>query len=439
MNCSTANDRLLDLLYEELEGPEAEETRAHVDQCESCRASLKKLSLTQRLLSVLPEEEPDRSLDAKILAAARQKVGAEPGRDEARRRDEEDGGLWGSILRWLTGFAASPQFVMATMMMLVVAIGLWYLPSSRRQPEASGGTVVNPDHMGEAAPSATLEPAEPLELDLDERTNRIRSRGDEASDTIAMQAAEGGREADRAPAAEPTPAVGAMQRTARGGGADGRTSKSLREAQARNAADDAVGADEGFGGLDREQAPARRSRAARPSYGGAGSGGSAPRADQGGFAREERAESEAAPAPGMTPSYPRSTSASAPPPSAPSGAGSAYGADSVQGPSRYDVRPDALHRRARNFASAGACRDAVREYQTLLRSFPRYDQQGQAMIEMAECQRRLDQLVAARSTLLAVERSYPTVAPEARRRRVHVEQMQRARSAPAEAASEAAH
>src|SRR5690606_431890 len=110
----------------------------------------------------------------KILAAARQKVGAEPERakDESGR-DDEGGGLWGAILRWLSGFAASPQFVMASIMMLVVAIGVWYLPAARRQPEASGGTVVHPDHQGEAAPSATLVPAEPLELDLDQRTGRL--------------------------------------------------------------------------------------------------------------------------------------------------------------------------------------------------------------------------------------------------------------------------
>jgi tetratricopeptide (TPR) repeat protein len=85
---------------------------------------------------------------------------------------------------------------MATVMLLVVAIGVWYLPDLRREPDLRAGPVMHPRVEGEPAPSAEAmaaiqEPAEaeaplaeaeadrpaadaPSAAPMDERTRRKR-------------------------------------------------------------------------------------------------------------------------------------------------------------------------------------------------------------------------------------------------------------------------
>ena len=427
MNCETLNDRLLDLLYEEMPEAEVREAKAHVSGCTSCQQAWDRLHVTHRLLSSLPEEEPSRSIDAAILAAARQKVGAEPARPAHRHDDPEidGGGMWASILRWLTGFAGSPQFVMATVMMLVVAVGLWYLPGTQHEPTATGGTVVAPDTQGEAAPSATLSPAEPLDLDLDERTGRIRARDEEGNLLAQQQGASTGR-APGAPSPDPAAAA-----TARAGAAVDGELADLDEAPAMEM--DLAGG-ESFGGT-RAEAPARRDTRSAPSQPAFAAD------DRGGI---EAQEGEAVADPYAVPYGQRAR------PSAPSGgaAGANLGgappsapgaASEVPAPSREEMMPEAIHRRAQNYARANACQTAISEYRSLLSNYPRYSRRAGAMIELADCQARLGQLAAAETTLRQVERDYPRSAPAARSRRGRIEARRRAVERPAEAASEAAY
>ena len=420
MNCDTLNDRLLDLLYEEMPEAEAREAEAHVSGCASCQEAFQELHVTRRLLSTLPEEEPSRSIDAAILAAARQKVGAEPARPERRRDDREidGGGMWASILRWLTGFAGSPQFVMATVMMLVVAVGLWYLPGTQHEPTATGGTVVAPDTRGEAAPSAQLSPAEPLELDLDERTGRIRAR-DESGVTLAEQQGPAGRQLS--PVEAPEPAAGA---SAQRGDVPARELADLDEMPAMEmdiAGGESFGADgeRGSGAGTRSSArpaPSEPSFAHNQRDALETQEGAAPADDYAGAYRQQ-----------ARPSVPSAgASADMAAPSAP-----ARTETEVPAPNREEMMPEAIHRRAQNYARANACQTAISEYRSLLSNYPRYTRRAEAMIELADCQARLGQLAAAETTLRQVERDYPRSAPAARSRRTRVEARRRAADRPA--------
>ncbi len=167
MGCDAIEERLLDLLYEELPQHEAAEVRQHVDTCEACRRSFARLSVAKRLATHLPLEDAPRSLDAKIMAAARAKVGA----PQAAPRAEDDG-FFAKIGQFLSSFALGPQVAMAMVMLLVVAIGVWYVP---RIDESGGSGTVMVDPLNEAAPSG-VQPAPGLDIALDPHTRRIRPR-----------------------------------------------------------------------------------------------------------------------------------------------------------------------------------------------------------------------------------------------------------------------
>lgn len=177
MNCQTCESQLLDLLYGELDEAAAAEARSHLDGCASCRGAFDKLGAVRRVVSQLPQEEPPSSIDETVMRAARARArdvaASQPRAAEIDR--EGEGGLWRSIVRFLGSFAMGPQVAMAAVFLLVVGIGLWSLPQLQREdtpPE--GGTVVEPETQGEVAPSASLQPAEPIRVQLDPHVGRIR-------------------------------------------------------------------------------------------------------------------------------------------------------------------------------------------------------------------------------------------------------------------------
>lgn len=529
MNCETCQDRLMDLLYDEVRGPEADEARAHMEACPSCRASYEKLGMGQRFAARMPILEPSVELRARIMASA---IAAAKGEDPvaAKKRDDEgdEGGFWHSVRRFLASIVMAPQVAMATVMMLVVAIGLWYVgPRLSRQHDESGSTVVGLDHDGEAGPSA-LEPAPALDLRLDQGRSR-RARSDQATGAAA-----GGdlAEAQQPPLpAEPiaedrggaTADLEQAQEVAMGPG-DARGMRSRRAApRASEPAGDVVS-----GPILDEAVAMRRAetdRSADSMGGRAGGGGGAATAGALAEAQPSRATATRQPARSVAPAEERSASreplpyasqglaaageyagadepaaAATPPPAqpvtrqqvaqrpstqrsraavnttrdmddaapaagyrAPSGGGSVATsssagtrADYEQGMTRYRRRdyrgaieeldtvatqpapdasglvPSAIHHLARSHRANGACAQAVRQYESLLSRFPTYPGAGSAMIEAADCYRRMGRLADARRWLVRAQ-SHSAVAATARREAARIDAMDRASRRPAAA------
>jgi len=464
MNCEHCQEHLLDLVYGELEANDADAYRAHVDGCDECRASFEKLGMAQRLATQLTMLEPAPAMSSAIMAAAHQHVGAaEPSPAEvAPAATADDEGLWASILRWAGSFAMGPQVAMATIMLLVVSIGLWYFPNRQRTPEGTGSTVMTPDVAGEVGPTATLTPADPLELDLDERSGRIRTRDDGESRDVAQLA----RQTER-PAAGPTLEAQddfrqntTATRDEAGAVVDGRLAEARAPEEERNqeqarpatALDVDSLADLGAGGAARAGSSASSSTEATRgrAYEGAVSGRrSAPRRQA--VAPTTSAPSAATPAPaptnrdrGEAESAPAQQQGAAPAEPAPANAREAY----TRGMQRYQrgnfwgaaedfnrvyrnpegqesLVPSALHHLARSYRRANRCNLAEPQYRSLLSRFPRYSGTPRAMMELAGCYRQLGRLSDARATLEGAQR-HASVATEARRELMRIRQMERA-------------
>ncbi|HJL16239.1 MAG TPA: zf-HC2 domain-containing protein, partial [Sandaracinaceae bacterium LLY-WYZ-13_1] len=190
MDCEACTDRMVELLYEELPDADAKAIRAHLDACETCAEAYDRLSTGQELASMLAFEEPPDAVRATVLEAARARAAelapeAAPAPAEERHRAaeareepaaDEDRGPWASLLHWIGGFAMRPQLAMAMTLVLMVGIGLWYLDAGRRHDPADTHAIVDPAPGDEVGPSASLEPAEPLDLEADPQTGRIRPR-----------------------------------------------------------------------------------------------------------------------------------------------------------------------------------------------------------------------------------------------------------------------
>ncbi len=447
MSCDTCQEHLLDLLYEEVEAEDAKALRAHVDGCDECRASFEKLDMAQRLSAELPLLEAPTAVTAAIMEAARAKVGAAaPAEEIESRAVEDEEGLWARFLRWAGSFAMGPQVAMATIMMLVVSIGLWYFPNRQHGPEATGSTVMTPDTEGEVGPSATLSPAEPLALDLDEHTGRIRNREEAQVDgTLA-------RQVDRPASAAPIPAEDLAtqgDQVALDGDGESAGFGAVVDGRLAEEANAPAGAERGH------QLDSLSSLAQAGSVGSGRTTSSSTASGSGGAVAQQRlaAPRQAAPMPAPAPNAEREQEAQAPatttategvaeqPPANAREAyargmqrfqrGNYYGA--AEDFSRVTRNPDgqqalvpsALHHLARSYQRANNCRLAAPQYRSLMSRFPQYSGTPRAMLELADCYRQLGRLSDARATLEQAQR-HSSVASEARRELLHIDQMERA-------------
>lgn len=203
MDCDHCQQLLLDLACGEPLAPSNEgDARTHAATCPTCEPALRKLERALRLSAELPLLDPSEKASARIIQIARNHALTARTLVHSPIKTDPKQQPWLDRLRvFLSQFAMGRQVAMATVMVLVTAVGFWFVPRAR-QHDLAGGNVVNPDPEGEAGPSKGIVPAAPLDLDL--RQGRIRARGyeyDEKGDreVSASNAAAG--------AAEPAPGL----------------------------------------------------------------------------------------------------------------------------------------------------------------------------------------------------------------------------------------
>lgn len=422
--------RLIDLVYGELTEPEASELRRQAEGCPECGSELARLEEAKQLADALPLEPlPSRSRAA-ILAAAR----------EAAKEAET---ARPPVLLRLVRSRVWPPLAMAAVVLLVVVVGVSYSPEQEANellpvvpepsptaevgPAARGATTtvgaVPPSPAGAPAapsPEASSAPAmspragaspAPSMADEQGATPARRPRGPRER-TRASTARRQRAAATRSPGAAPAPSTATLAErdSVRDAPTVGGTPPPSVEAPAAPlaAAPSAVRARRRpaapTGGLPAEE---RRADTASEGWGvrSAGAGAAQTEAEIAEAPRSARAEARAPePAP----------------------------------------MPEVLLRLARSHRARGACATAVSHYADLRRRYPGDPTVPQALLEEADCRRRLGQLTQARALLrqAADYRSTQAVAlRELRRVETALRAQTGAASSPAEeaAAAEAAH
>jgi predicted anti-sigma-YlaC factor YlaD len=405
MDCELCEKSLVDLLYGELDEATSAQVRSHLEGCDGCRQAYEKLESGRAFARKLVIE-PAPSL-SKVLVAAREQAAANraareqvvaPITKEAAtpaketRTTPEEEGSFASWLRWLGAMVMGPQLGVATVLLLVVGIGLWYLPQLGGGGDRGATPLLEPDPQ-QTSETTALEPAEPLQLSHDPRTGRVTVE-DERETGEAEEAPPSAQRPEREVARAETPSEVRHETD---------EPRTPAEADERLAALEAVvPPSEDPGAVQEDSLPELTTAA------GAYEGGAIP-----------TAPTPVAP-PGQGATWARP---STPPPTQPS-----YDMDAVPGgPQGEDLAAAALHGQARQLAAAGRCADSVARYQQLQSRYPSYPEGGRASVEMADCLRRLGR---GRDARVALERAshspVPAVAAAARRQIVEMDMADRA-------------
>lgn len=392
-------DRVLDLVYGEVDGIDARALRDELERCPECGPELAKLEGAKRLADALPLEPLPSATRAALVAAARVKanetVAALPA-DEQRAAASPREGWWDRTRRFLLG----PQTAMAAVMLLVVAIGVMVVPTGGDAP--LGATTMRPE------PELTL--AEEADLELEPEA--VEPPGSQDRQDVVAQ--------DRQD-------IVAQNRQERAVNVDApRTERSVAEPRA-----DAVARGQLSRTPTRSSASTPRDPAPHAALGDAVSV-EAERSDDGRYEAQQGFVGR-----GARGAEPRPTLSvePAPPPPMPD---SLDGESRALAPTAEELAPRALHQSARSRSSAGDCRGSLRVYSDLFTRFPAYSELPRALVEAASCERQLGNLSQARTLLVRAE-GYPSTQADARRelRRLSTAQQaqRRARSAPSQPAS----
>lgn len=430
LDCEACDALLIDLVERELDETRAAAVRAHASGCETCGRALERLEGGRRAARELLRAEPPR-LDA-VMAAARARaaeIRAAAAAEQERRAEAvsappepvvpQRSETWlEGAMRWLGAWATRPQVAMAALLVLMVGIGIFNLPQFRSHEGADpDGVLVEPDVRAELGPSA-LDPADPLELDVDPRTQRV---------ALGSGEHEAPTEDDPTRDRRPTTTIASAT-------AQDETSATHEERRPTPpTTHDATDTAEAIA-LEQRPAPAPEGLAVAEIAPHDGLGrvedGPLPDLGQAGTSSEGSAV-VLAPAPMV-----------APHPSAPTTPSAATGVrpvapayDEVEPPTSglAAAMPAAIHRQARALAAAGHCDEALPRYRALLTDHPDYADAPRAMLELADCDRRLGRFGDAERWLTRAE-TFPSVSADARRLRTQVATARRAAERPVDQA-----
>jgi hypothetical protein len=432
MDCRTCEPTLIDLVHDELATDAAAEARAHLGECASCRASFERLVAGRALASRLELERPPQPVGARLLQLAESR--AAELRAEAAPKSPPTPAR--ALFDFLARFAMGRQVGMATIMLLIVALGVWSLPRLRRDPVGSGA-VVDAETEGEAAPSPGVVPADRLDLEVDPRARRIRSADGQQIlapsnvPTPVTAAAAGAPE----PAVEETASVGKdgtdplarlddvddLFEAKKEGAPSGGGSREQPKGDDQTLGDsDTLGRARGEA---ESEASARVSSAAGPQAFPA-SQAATPEEQLGDLA----AARSAAPEPAQQLRQKAKRASEAPQRSQASAEGSGQSAPAPSpAPPPQDLLEDAYRSReadpsqtsasllevARSVARTRGCAAALPSYQRVVTAAPGGTAAGTALIEMAQCKRTLGQLAEAQR-LLERAAAVPTTRDRAR-------------------------
>lgn len=144
MDCQHCEEQLTELALGLLSAEAESEARAHLALCPSCRSKATVLEEGAAFSALFELEEPPSRVRAAIVASASEALAERRHAAPAPVAVEPPSTLGARVLDVLRRWATGPQGAMATITLLVVAIGLFYLPAHRPPMSAEGDTVLSP-------------------------------------------------------------------------------------------------------------------------------------------------------------------------------------------------------------------------------------------------------------------------------------------------------
>jgi hypothetical protein len=206
ISCERCQDLLTELVCDELSAADAAALRAHAKGCQRCGPALSKFERTLEVSLALPLLTPSPDVEKRIMQAARSALQS---RAKGPLREAPDAPRSG-FLAWCArvgSWAMSPQVAMASVLLLVVGIGLYALPlgtdqevAGLRASEESSSPPMAPEPAASVTAAPTPEPAAADQMDrlapaheqAEERKLSAPQRRDRASEGRDPAAKKGG-------------------------------------------------------------------------------------------------------------------------------------------------------------------------------------------------------------------------------------------------------
>lgn len=412
--CETHQAALVDLLYDECPADRAQRLREHLAQCADCAQAWQSLN-AGRLAASEAMAEPPQAVRARVMQSLDEYF------EHSRPRIEplKLGLPW---WRRLAALALRPQAAMATVVVMVLGIGLWSLPMLRSTMPESGETLAMPEGVAmleQPATSTAPSGASPTDAPgLPAPAGRTREAEKEPATTIAAAElstsndalADRARAARSASAAEGAmanaePRVAGPEVSAERAADDEAPSEAIEERDLEMAvlgraeslsgsADTAAG--EGTGGGSIADVLGGAGRGAGSSFGGLTLGSR--RAEEGAAATPSSRSDAQSPAVAAAPSRTARVGDGYG-----SGAGAAPAARPSAPPRTIEAeaaapgQPAVTLAGARQLAAAGRTGSAVAAYQHLISRGTTEDERGAAMVELAGIYARAGRVSEARN------------------------------------------
>jgi hypothetical protein len=159
MTCERANQLLTELVCGELGADEAASVRAHAESCGRCGPELSRYARVLAVAQELPLEAPAPAVDQRIMQAAREALSRRAGGAVAIDSSTPSSGIKAWLER-LGTWAMSPQVAMASVLLLVVGIGLYALPFGEDGAPAALQLAQEPEGVAPQTATATSAPVE---------------------------------------------------------------------------------------------------------------------------------------------------------------------------------------------------------------------------------------------------------------------------------------
>ncbi len=160
--CDQVQALLVELVCGELPSDLKAAVRAHTQTCAVCEAEADQLERVLGLASALPMAEPSAAVSERVMLAARDALAARTEKAHSPLRpahvaeadDKRQTTWWGRLTAW----AFSPQIAMASVLLLMVGMGLYALPLGRQNTHLALEAAPEDRAIPAPAASATLAP-----------------------------------------------------------------------------------------------------------------------------------------------------------------------------------------------------------------------------------------------------------------------------------------
>lgn len=161
-DCEACRDALTELVCDELDADTRAAVMRHIEGCTSCAMELSRFRSVMQVAEAVPLEAPSQRVHDAVMLAAREAQARRTAQAQVKR--EAAPGVLAKLRAWLASagtWAMSPQVAMASVLLLMLGVGLMALPLGEDREPVALRAAEEQETAHPASAAATAAPAQP--------------------------------------------------------------------------------------------------------------------------------------------------------------------------------------------------------------------------------------------------------------------------------------